>query len=131
MNFHEVYLSGLCKQAYIRQWLKQVSSHVANLEFDGINPCKSLIGGRGCLSANVDLSCELRAVRSLSGVKVSMLAFMIKAACATLAKFPEFNASLDGNMRRAIDLREGDKLNAAVNAALTRPPVQLSATDNV
>jgi pyruvate dehydrogenase E2 component (dihydrolipoamide acetyltransferase) len=31
------------------------------------------------------------------GVRVSMLAFMIKAACATLAKFPEFNASLDGD----------------------------------
>ncbi|MCC7346072.1 MAG: dihydrolipoyllysine-residue acetyltransferase [Variibacter sp.] len=30
------------------------------------------------------------------GVKVSMLAFMIKAAVATLKKFPEFNASLDG-----------------------------------
>ena len=27
----------------------------------------------------------------------SMLAFMIKAACATLQKFPEFNASLDGD----------------------------------
>src|SRR6476661_1695988 len=32
-----------------------------------------------------------------SGVRVSMLAFMIKAACTTLAKFPEFNASLDGD----------------------------------
>jgi len=32
-----------------------------------------------------------------SGVKVSMLAFMIKAAVATLRKFPEFNASLDGD----------------------------------
>jgi pyruvate dehydrogenase E2 component (dihydrolipoamide acetyltransferase) len=31
------------------------------------------------------------------GVRVSMLAFLIKAACATLAKFPEFNASLDGD----------------------------------
>jgi len=31
-----------------------------------------------------------------SGVRVSMLAFMIKAACATLKKFPDFNASLDG-----------------------------------
>jgi pyruvate dehydrogenase E2 component (dihydrolipoamide acetyltransferase) len=31
------------------------------------------------------------------GVKVSMLAFMIKAAVATLKKFPEFNASLDGD----------------------------------
>ena len=29
-----------------------------------------------------------------SGVRVSMLAFMIKAAVATLKKFPEFNASL-------------------------------------
>ena len=31
-----------------------------------------------------------------SGVRVSMLAFMIKAAAATLKKFPEFNASIDG-----------------------------------
>jgi pyruvate dehydrogenase E2 component (dihydrolipoamide acetyltransferase) len=31
-----------------------------------------------------------------SGARVSMLAFMIKAAVATLKKFPEFNASLDG-----------------------------------
>ena len=32
-----------------------------------------------------------------SGVKVTMLAFMIKAAVAALKKFPEFNASLDGD----------------------------------
>jgi len=32
-----------------------------------------------------------------SGVRVSMLAFMIKAAVATLKKFPDFNASLDGD----------------------------------
>jgi pyruvate dehydrogenase E2 component (dihydrolipoamide acetyltransferase) len=31
-----------------------------------------------------------------SGVKLTMLAFMIKAAVASLKKFPEFNASLDG-----------------------------------
>ena len=31
-----------------------------------------------------------------SGVKLTMLAFMIKAAVASLQKFPEFNASLDG-----------------------------------
>jgi pyruvate dehydrogenase E2 component (dihydrolipoamide acetyltransferase) len=31
-----------------------------------------------------------------SGVRVSMLAFMIKAAVAALRKFPDFNASLDG-----------------------------------
>jgi pyruvate dehydrogenase E2 component (dihydrolipoamide acetyltransferase) len=32
-----------------------------------------------------------------SGVRVSMLAFMIKAAVSSLKKFPEFNASLDGD----------------------------------
>ena len=32
-----------------------------------------------------------------SGVKLSLLPFMMKAAVATLQKFPEFNASLDGD----------------------------------
>ena len=32
-----------------------------------------------------------------SGVRVSMLAFMIKAAVAALKKFPEFNSSLEGD----------------------------------
>ena len=32
-----------------------------------------------------------------SGVKVTMLAFLIKASVAALKKFPEFNASLDGD----------------------------------
>jgi pyruvate dehydrogenase E2 component (dihydrolipoamide acetyltransferase) len=32
-----------------------------------------------------------------SGVRVSMLSFLIKAAVATLQAFPEFNASLDGD----------------------------------
>jgi len=32
-----------------------------------------------------------------SGVKVTMLAFLIKAAVSALKKFPEFNASLDGD----------------------------------
>ena len=32
-----------------------------------------------------------------SGARVSMLAFMIKAAATSLKKFPEFNASLDGD----------------------------------
>jgi pyruvate dehydrogenase E2 component (dihydrolipoamide acetyltransferase) len=32
-----------------------------------------------------------------SGVRVSMLAFMIKAAVASLKRFPEFNASLEGD----------------------------------
>lgn len=32
-----------------------------------------------------------------SGIRVSMLAFMIKAAVASLKQFPEFNASLDGD----------------------------------
>lgn len=34
-----------------------------------------------------------------------------------------FNASLDGNQRRAIDLREGDKLDAAAFKALFRAAV--------
>lgn len=34
-----------------------------------------------------------------------------------------FNASLDGNVRRAIDLHEGDKLDAAALAALIRAAV--------
>ena len=32
-----------------------------------------------------------------SGVKITMLAFLIKASVAALRKFPEFNASLDGD----------------------------------
>jgi len=35
--------------------------------------------------------------REQSGVKVTMLAFLIKAVVAALKKFPEFNASLDGD----------------------------------
>jgi len=40
---------------------------------------------------------QLNKENEKSGVKVSMLAFMIKAAVATLKKFPEFNASIDGD----------------------------------
>ncbi len=32
-----------------------------------------------------------------SGIKVTMLAFLIKASVAALKKFPEFNASIDGD----------------------------------
>jgi pyruvate dehydrogenase E2 component (dihydrolipoamide acetyltransferase) len=39
---------------------------------------------------------QLNKEQEKSGVRVSMLAFLIKAAVATLQKFPEFNASLDG-----------------------------------
>ena len=39
---------------------------------------------------------QLNKENEKSGARVSMLAFMIKAACASLAKFPEFNASLEG-----------------------------------
>jgi pyruvate dehydrogenase E2 component (dihydrolipoamide acetyltransferase) len=39
---------------------------------------------------------QLNKENEKSGVKVTMLAFMIKAAVATLKKFPEFNASIDG-----------------------------------
>jgi pyruvate dehydrogenase E2 component (dihydrolipoamide acetyltransferase) len=40
---------------------------------------------------------QLNKENEKSGVKVSMLAFMIKAAVAALKKFPEFNASIDGD----------------------------------
>jgi pyruvate dehydrogenase E2 component (dihydrolipoamide acetyltransferase) len=40
---------------------------------------------------------QLNKENEKSGVRVSMLAFMIKVAVATLTKFPEFNASLDGD----------------------------------
>ena len=38
-----------------------------------------------------------RAGKGTTGVKVTMLAFLIKASVAALKKFPEFNASLDGD----------------------------------
>src|SRR5579862_8552674 len=38
-----------------------------------------------------------------------------------------FNASLEGNTRRAIDLKQGDKLNAAAFKALIRDAVTLNA----
>ncbi|PZP34609.1 MAG: dihydrolipoyllysine-residue acetyltransferase [Roseateles depolymerans] len=40
---------------------------------------------------------QLNKENEKSGVKVTMLAFMIKATVAALKKFPEFNASLDGD----------------------------------
>jgi pyruvate dehydrogenase E2 component (dihydrolipoamide acetyltransferase) len=40
---------------------------------------------------------KLNAENEKSGVKVTMLAFLIKASVAALKKFPEFNASLDGD----------------------------------
>ena len=40
---------------------------------------------------------QLNKENEKSGVKVTILAFMIKAAVAALKKFPEFNASLDGD----------------------------------
>ena len=52
---------------------------------------------------NADIT-ELEALRvqlnkenEKAGIKVTMLAFLIKAAVAALKKFPEFNASLDGD----------------------------------
>jgi pyruvate dehydrogenase E2 component (dihydrolipoamide acetyltransferase) len=39
---------------------------------------------------------QLNKENEKSGVRVSMLAFMVKAVCTTLKKFPDFNASLDG-----------------------------------
>ena len=43
------------------------------------------------------LRVQLNKENEKSGVKVTMLAFLIKACVAALRKFPEFNASLDGD----------------------------------
>ncbi len=43
------------------------------------------------------LRVQLNKENEKSGVKVTMLAFVIKAVVAALKKFPEFNASLDGD----------------------------------
>ena len=40
---------------------------------------------------------QLNKENEKTGIKVTMLAFMIKATVAALKKFPEFNASLDGD----------------------------------
>ncbi len=40
-----------------------------------------------------------------------------------------FNSSLDGNVRRAIDIHEGDKLNEAALKALIRAAVALNVKD--
>ena len=40
---------------------------------------------------------QLNAEHEKAGVKVTMLAFLIKACVAALTKFPDFNASLDGD----------------------------------
>ncbi len=39
-----------------------------------------------------------------------------------------FNASLDGNARRAIDLHEGDELDAEAFEALVRDAAELNAS---
>jgi len=43
-----------------------------------------------------DFRLQLNKENEKSGIKVTMLAFLIKASVAALKKFPEFNASLDG-----------------------------------
>jgi hypothetical protein len=39
-----------------------------------------------------------------------------------------FNSSLDGNVRRAIDIREGEKINEKALKALIRAAVELNAS---
>ena len=43
------------------------------------------------------LRVQLNAENAKAGIKVTMLAFLIKASVAALKKFPQFNASLDGD----------------------------------
>lgn len=42
-----------------------------------------------------------------------------------------FNSSLDGNLRRAIDFHEGDKINERALKALIKAAVKLNASDRV
>ncbi|QOG23577.1 MULTISPECIES: DUF1801 domain-containing protein [Bradyrhizobium] len=42
-----------------------------------------------------------------------------------------FNSSLDGNVRRAIDIREGEKINEKALKALIREAVELNAVKKV
>ena len=55
---------------------------------------------------------------------------LVKATFAKGAALPDpsklFNSSLDGNTRRAIDLREGDALNETALKALVRAAVALN-----
>ena len=55
---------------------------------------------------------------------------VVKLTFAHGASIPDpahlFNASLDGNMRRAIDIREGDKLNQKAFKALIKAAVALN-----
>ena len=55
---------------------------------------------------------------------VVKLTFSRGAALADPASL--FNSSLEGNVRRAIDLHEGDQLNAAALTALVRAAVELN-----
>jgi len=54
----------------------------------------------------------------------------VKLTFANGAALPDpkglFNASLDGNLRRAIDFREGETVNAAAFKALVRAAVKLN-----
>lgn len=57
---------------------------------------------------------------------VVKLTFAKGAALADPAKL--FNASLDGNTRRAIDIREGETIDAEAFVALVRAAVALNGT---
>jgi hypothetical protein len=56
------------------------------------------------------------------------MTFAKGAALAAASKDPAglFNSSLDGNVRRAIDIHEGDKLNETTLKALIRAAVELN-----
>jgi hypothetical protein len=60
---------------------------------------------------------------------VVKLTFAKGAALDDPAKL--FNASLDGNVRRAIDIREGEAVDAAAFKALVRDAVALNAAARV
>lgn len=71
-------------------------------------------------------SCQGIVCTGESYAKVVKLTFMHGAALADPARL--FNASLEGNTRRAIDLREGESVDARAFQALVRAAVALNAS---
>jgi len=59
----------------------------------------------------------------------------VKVTCAKGAQLEDpatlFNSSLEGNVRRAIDLHEGDTINGAAFKALVRAAAALNRADNL
>jgi len=89
------------------------------------------------LAAGTDITEDLKwrgtPVWSKNGILCTGEAYqnIVKVTFAKGARLPDpaglFNASLEGNLRRAIDFHQGDALNAAAFTALVRSAISLNA----